>query len=148
MQIAPSLCNSVHSLGVGDISDLFSDEDVDKIASGIRNDVRGLGMVDSRENCWAFFLARVQLQLKVRSIPFYLCIALKLLVAFQLDQGLYHGFELQGLLLKEQAHFSRPGLECVPGPSYSAELLRSPGLSSMYHVLLKPCSSVLEELIL
>ncbi|MEJ1283888.1 hypothetical protein NN561_014866 [Cricetulus griseus] len=52
-------------LASGDISDLFSDEDVDKIASGIRNDVRGLGMVDSRENCWAFFLARVQLQLKM-----------------------------------------------------------------------------------
>lgn len=54
-------------LGAGEIPDLFSDEDVDKIISGIRNEVRGLGMVDSRENCWKFFLARVRLQLKVRN---------------------------------------------------------------------------------
>ncbi|EPQ11489.1 Dynein heavy chain 11, axonemal [Myotis brandtii] len=51
-------------LASGDIPDLFSDEDVDKIISGIRSEVRGLGMVDSRENCWQFFLARVRLQLK------------------------------------------------------------------------------------
>lgn len=42
-------------LGAGEIPDLFSDEDVDKIISGIRNEVRGLGMVDSVENCWKFF---------------------------------------------------------------------------------------------
>ncbi|XP_029423391.1 dynein heavy chain 11, axonemal [Nannospalax galili] len=52
-------------LASGDIPDLFSDEDMDKIVSGIRNEVRGLGMVDSRENCWTFFLARVRLQLKI-----------------------------------------------------------------------------------
>ncbi|XP_074223450.1 dynein axonemal heavy chain 11 isoform X1 [Camelus bactrianus] len=52
-------------LASGEIPDLFSDEDVDKIISGIRNEVRGLGMMDSRENCWKFFLSRVQLQLKI-----------------------------------------------------------------------------------
>nr|XP_020145462.1 dynein heavy chain 11, axonemal [Microcebus murinus] len=52
-------------LASGEIPDLFSDEDVDKIISGIHNEVRGLGMVDSRENCWKFFLARVRLQLKI-----------------------------------------------------------------------------------
>lgn len=57
-------------LGAGEIPDLFSDEDVDKIISGIRDEVRGLGMVDSRENCWKFFLARVRLQLKVRNTCF------------------------------------------------------------------------------
>lgn len=54
-------------MGAGEIPDLFSDEEVDKIISGIRKEVRGLGMVDSRENCWHFFLARVRLQLKVRT---------------------------------------------------------------------------------
>ncbi|XP_023565616.1 dynein heavy chain 11, axonemal [Octodon degus] len=49
----------------GEIPDLFSEEDVDKIVSGVRNEVRGLGMVNSRENCWKFFLARVRLQLKI-----------------------------------------------------------------------------------
>ncbi|XP_019507533.1 PREDICTED: dynein heavy chain 11, axonemal [Hipposideros armiger] len=52
-------------LASGEILDLFSDEDVDKIISGIRNEVRGLGLVDSRENCWQFFLARVRQQLKI-----------------------------------------------------------------------------------
>ncbi|XP_063095395.1 dynein axonemal heavy chain 11 isoform X2 [Cavia porcellus] len=50
----------------GEIPDLFSEEDVDKIVSGVRNEVRGLGMVNSKENCWKFFLARVRLQLKAR----------------------------------------------------------------------------------
>ena len=57
-------------LGAGVIPDLFSDEDVDKIISGVRDEVRGLGMVDSRENCWKFFLFRVRRQLKVRSTCF------------------------------------------------------------------------------
>ncbi|XP_064146127.1 dynein axonemal heavy chain 11 isoform X3 [Loxodonta africana] len=52
-------------LASGEIQDLLSDEDVDKIISGIRNEVRSLGMVDSRENCWKFFLTRVRLQLKI-----------------------------------------------------------------------------------
>ncbi|XP_062957128.1 dynein axonemal heavy chain 11 [Cynocephalus volans] len=52
-------------LASGEIPDLFSEEDVDKIISGIRNEIRGLGLVDSRENCWKFFLARVRLQLKI-----------------------------------------------------------------------------------
>ncbi|XP_058534261.1 dynein axonemal heavy chain 11 [Ochotona princeps] len=52
-------------LASGEIPDLFGDEDMDKIVAGIRNEVRGLGMMDSRENCWQFFLARVRLQLKL-----------------------------------------------------------------------------------
>ncbi|KAM4874879.1 dynein axonemal heavy chain 11 [Thomomys bottae] len=52
-------------LASGEISDLFSEEEMDKIVSGIRNEVRGLGLEDSRENCWKFFLTRVRLQLKV-----------------------------------------------------------------------------------
>ncbi|KAM8981229.1 dynein axonemal heavy chain 11 isoform 1-T1 [Sarcophilus harrisii] len=52
-------------LASGEIPDLFSDEDVDKIISGIHQEVRGLGILDTRENCWKFFLARVRRQLKV-----------------------------------------------------------------------------------
>uniref|UniRef100_A0A2K6TF76 Dynein axonemal heavy chain 11 n=1 Tax=Saimiri boliviensis boliviensis TaxID=39432 RepID=A0A2K6TF76_SAIBB len=52
-------------LASGEIPDLFSDEDMDEIISGIQNEVHALGMVDSRENCWKFFLARVRLQLKI-----------------------------------------------------------------------------------
>lgn len=71
-------------LGAGEILDLFSDEDVDKIISGIRNEVRALGLVDSRENCWQFFLARVRLQLKVRNVclAHYLKLALGTMIWF------------------------------------------------------------------
>ncbi|XP_040289656.1 dynein heavy chain 11, axonemal [Bufo bufo] len=52
-------------LASGEVPDLFSEEEVDTIVSGIRNEVRGLGLEDSKENCWKFFLERVRLQLKV-----------------------------------------------------------------------------------
>ncbi|XP_075070448.1 dynein axonemal heavy chain 11 [Mixophyes fleayi] len=52
-------------LASGEIPDLFSEEEIDTIVSGIRNEVRGLGQDDSKENCWKFFLERVRLQLKV-----------------------------------------------------------------------------------
>ncbi|XP_075413447.1 dynein axonemal heavy chain 11 [Tenrec ecaudatus] len=52
-------------LASGEIPDLFSDEEMDKILSGIRGEVRALGLVDSKENSWKFFLARVRLQLKM-----------------------------------------------------------------------------------
>ncbi|XP_071071224.1 dynein axonemal heavy chain 11 [Dasypus novemcinctus] len=52
-------------LASGEIPDLFSTEDMDRINSGMHNEVRSLGMADSRENCWKFFLARVRLQLKI-----------------------------------------------------------------------------------
>lgn len=90
----------------GEIPDLFSDEDVDKIISGICNEVRGLGIVDSRENCWKFFLARVRLQLKVRN-PCFTCILFKTccwnydLVLFQ---DSYDEFEFAVLFLRTRRH--------------------------------------------
>ncbi|KAM9308794.1 LOW QUALITY PROTEIN: dynein axonemal heavy chain 11 [Gastrophryne carolinensis] len=52
-------------LASGEVPDLFSEEEVETIVSGLRNEVRGLGLDDSRDGCWKFFLERVQLQLKV-----------------------------------------------------------------------------------
>lgn len=52
-------------LASGEVPDLFSDEDIDSIISGVRNEVKGLGLYDSRENCWKFFIDRVRRQLKV-----------------------------------------------------------------------------------
>ncbi|XP_063777851.1 dynein axonemal heavy chain 11 isoform X2 [Pseudophryne corroboree] len=52
-------------LASGEVPDLFSEEEIDTIVSGIRNEVRGLGLDDSKEGCWKFFLERVRLQLKV-----------------------------------------------------------------------------------
>uniref|UniRef100_G3PRS5 Dynein axonemal heavy chain 11 n=1 Tax=Gasterosteus aculeatus TaxID=69293 RepID=G3PRS5_GASAC len=52
-------------LASGDIPDLFSDEEVDMIVTSIRMELRGLGLVDSRDNCWSFFIERIRRQLKV-----------------------------------------------------------------------------------
>ncbi|XP_062979874.1 dynein axonemal heavy chain 11 [Elgaria multicarinata webbii] len=52
-------------LASGEVPDLFSDEDRDEIIAGIKSEIRGLGLTDTRENCWNFFLDRVRLQLKI-----------------------------------------------------------------------------------
>ncbi|XP_075778341.1 dynein axonemal heavy chain 11 isoform X3 [Pelodiscus sinensis] len=52
-------------LASGEVPDLFSNEDMDSIITGIRNEVRSLGLIDTRENCWRFFLDRMRLQLKI-----------------------------------------------------------------------------------
>ena len=52
-------------LASGEIPGLFPDEDLDNIINGIRNEVKGAGLIDSRENCWSFFIDRVRRQLKV-----------------------------------------------------------------------------------
>lgn len=59
-------CLSSHHLCyLGDIPDLFSDEEVDMIVTSIRMELRGLGLIDSRDNCWSFFIERIRRQLKV-----------------------------------------------------------------------------------
>nr|XP_054595116.1 dynein axonemal heavy chain 11 [Nothobranchius furzeri] len=52
-------------LASGDIPDLFSDEEVDMIVASIRLELKGLGLIDSRDNCWSFFIERIRRQLKV-----------------------------------------------------------------------------------
>ncbi|KAG7491786.1 hypothetical protein MATL_G00007500 [Megalops atlanticus] len=52
-------------LASGEIPDLFPDDEVENIIGSVRNEVKGLGLMDSRENCWKFFIDRVRRQLKV-----------------------------------------------------------------------------------
>ena len=52
-------------LASGEIPDLFADDEVDNIVNGVRNEVKGQGLEDSKENCWKFFIDRVRRQLKV-----------------------------------------------------------------------------------
>jgi len=52
-------------LASGEIPDLFADDDVENIINGVRNEVKGQGLMDTRENCWKFFIERVRRQLKV-----------------------------------------------------------------------------------
>ena len=58
-------------LASGEIPELFADDEVQNVVSGIRNEVRGAGMQDTRENCWSFFIDKVRRQLKVScNLPF------------------------------------------------------------------------------
>ncbi|XP_020923545.1 dynein heavy chain 9, axonemal isoform X4 [Sus scrofa] len=52
-------------LASGEIPDLYSDDEVENIVSNLRNEVKSHGLVDTRENCWKFFIDRVRRQLKV-----------------------------------------------------------------------------------
>ncbi|NXG00742.1 DYH9 protein, partial [Sakesphorus luctuosus] len=52
-------------LASGEIPDLFPDEEVENIISSVRTEVKGRGLVDSRDTCWKFFIERVRRQLKV-----------------------------------------------------------------------------------
>ncbi|CAK8676513.1 unnamed protein product [Clavelina lepadiformis] len=52
-------------LSTGEIADLFPDDEVENIINGVRNEVKGAGLVDTRETCWKFFIERVRRNLKV-----------------------------------------------------------------------------------
>ncbi|XP_068770010.1 dynein axonemal heavy chain 9 [Struthio camelus] len=52
-------------LASGEIPDLFPDDEVENIINSVRNEVKGQGLVDSRETCWKFFIERIRRQLKV-----------------------------------------------------------------------------------
>ncbi|XP_047613274.1 dynein axonemal heavy chain 9 isoform X4 [Phacochoerus africanus] len=52
-------------LASGEIPDLYSDDEVENIVSNVRNQVKSHGLVDTRENCWKFFIDRVRRKLKV-----------------------------------------------------------------------------------
>ncbi|XP_068439704.1 dynein axonemal heavy chain 9 isoform X3 [Clinocottus analis] len=52
-------------LASGEIPDLFPDDEMENIIGSVRSEVRGSGLMDTRENCWKFFIDRVRRQLKV-----------------------------------------------------------------------------------
>lgn len=50
----------------GEIPDLFPDDEVESVIGSMRPEVRSSGLMDTRENCWKFFIDRVRRQLKVK----------------------------------------------------------------------------------
>ncbi|XP_021069297.1 dynein heavy chain 17, axonemal isoform X2 [Mus pahari] len=52
-------------LASGEIPGLFGDDDLENIISSMRPQVKSLGMADTREACWKFFIEKVRRQLKV-----------------------------------------------------------------------------------
>ena len=55
-------------LASGEIPGLFADDELESVISGVRNEVKGAGIQDTKENCWRFFIDRVRRQLKVNYI--------------------------------------------------------------------------------
>ncbi|EGI59469.1 Dynein beta chain, ciliary [Acromyrmex echinatior] len=51
-------------LATGEIMELFADDEVENIINAVRNEVKQTGLIDSKENCWKFFIDRVRRQLK------------------------------------------------------------------------------------
>jgi len=43
-------------LSSGEISDLFAAEDIDGIVNNVRPAVKSEGIIDSKDNCWHFFI--------------------------------------------------------------------------------------------
>ena len=61
-------------LASGEIPDLFQDDELETVINGVRNEVKGAGLQDTKENCWSFFIDRVRRQLKV-SVSVYVDVA-------------------------------------------------------------------------
>lgn len=52
-------------LASGEIPDLFADDEVENIVGALRNEVKSIGLQDTKENCWRFFIDRVRHQMKI-----------------------------------------------------------------------------------
>ncbi|XP_060647178.1 dynein beta chain, ciliary [Drosophila nasuta] len=52
-------------LASGEIPELFNDDQLDTIINGIRNEVKQSGTLDTKENCWRYFVEKVRRLLKV-----------------------------------------------------------------------------------
>ena len=64
------LCGLRLHVALIQVPELFPDDEVENIINGLRNEVKGAGLQDTRENCWKFFIDRVRRQLKVRNTIF------------------------------------------------------------------------------
>ena len=63
-------------LASGEVPELFAPEERDEIVNAMRGETKALGLVDTAENCWATFIAKVcfapkLLPLLNRSIVFW-----------------------------------------------------------------------------
>ncbi len=51
-------------LASGEVADLLPDDEVENIISSMRTEVKAVGLPETRENCWKFFIDRVRKMLK------------------------------------------------------------------------------------
>lgn len=61
-----TLLGPIHDfLAAGEIPGLFSDDEIDNVVQAVRNEVKALGLMDSRDLCWRFFLEQVRRHLHI-----------------------------------------------------------------------------------
>ncbi|KAG5679915.1 hypothetical protein PVAND_009451 [Polypedilum vanderplanki] len=51
-------------LASGEIPELVADDEVDNICNGVRNELKQLAIIDTKENCWRYFIDKVRRLLK------------------------------------------------------------------------------------
>lgn len=51
-------------LASGEIMELFADDEIDNINNGVRNELKQQGILDTKENCWRYFIDKVRRMLK------------------------------------------------------------------------------------
>lgn len=52
-------------LASGEIPDLFTGDEIDSICMSVKNEVKQSGVLDTKQNCWSFFIEKVRRNLKV-----------------------------------------------------------------------------------
>jgi len=52
-------------LASGEIPNLFADDEIEEVINSLRNEVKSIGIDDTRENCWKYFIDKVKKLLKV-----------------------------------------------------------------------------------
>ncbi|XP_053970080.1 dynein beta chain, ciliary [Anastrepha ludens] len=52
-------------LASGEIPELFNEDQLETIVNGIRNEVKQNGTLDTKENCWRFFIEKIRRLLKI-----------------------------------------------------------------------------------
>ncbi|XP_063367395.1 dynein beta chain, ciliary-like [Cydia amplana] len=52
-------------LASGEIPELFAEDETDNLINGVRAETKASGVMDTKENCWRFFINRVRTMLKV-----------------------------------------------------------------------------------
>lgn len=51
-------------LASGEIPELFPDDEIDNICNGVRNELKQQAIMDTKENCWRYFIDKVRRMLK------------------------------------------------------------------------------------
>lgn len=51
-------------LASGEIMELFPDDELENISNGVRNEIKQQGIMDTKENCWRYFIDKVRRMLK------------------------------------------------------------------------------------